>query len=889
MLDRLLFASLQGLVALAGVGAICLLFKRMPANWKVWLWRLAMLKMAVALCFPAPTLRVLPATVSPAAVIPRNEGSQSVVAAKSSNQTFGTVGHSTITGLEPTPSHAAGPGELERKPTINRFTQQVASSVSPQGVEPAASASFPLWAALWLVGTALMCSIALVALWQARRTATKTHPVHSSEAQGEAREAAERIGLRTQPALRSFNNAGSPFVTGLLRPLVAVPEALLNNLRELRLTLLHEFAHLRRGDLRWSFAMNLLRALFWFHPLAWIAEREHRVQSEIACDAFVVCSGEDRREYALALVRMATAGGPHCGTALLGAVGSRRALLRRLHEMSKPNTRSLKLRTALAIGLPAAALLIPIQLAARSPQMAPESDPSVPLVVPAISPDNLDDITLPALEKLPAPSEKELKSRIDEIRLASFENPQDVDRQMVALMTLQDTDMSKLTPQQKSEVERALKQAMEDLHRALNEELPKAMAEAQKAQGQKVDQEALRAQIEKSVRIAMNAARQAMDQVRSGKDDRVHLKVNGRALQGMPPEARIEMEKALSQLKDLDKAKFGMDENARKEMEKALGQMKSLDLSTAKMDAQLRAELEKSMAQLRDMRVEIKGLPLDDKAREELKRAGVDPSSIPNLKSFYSAGGLNGNEGIVIAGDGKHSVEIKGQGSDNHLIWDGKGELTFNGKKLHVKDGRAYDENGKEMPNVKITTVPKMTMRPFGDAKGNQFYMQPNAPGAKVWTFSKDGKTWSYAMPAVPDAKILRRGQMPPAIAAPLAPGRTWSYTIPAVPDVKVLREGRMPMTLSAPDAKALRLFYGDPKKLSPEQRERLRKIDAEIQKLMRERAKLAPGYAPMMPSRSKSNSELSPSSDDFLRNNYPSLFPPSGPQSSDEGELKGA
>src|SRR5947209_3862962 len=77
MLDRLIFASLQGLIALVGVGAICFVFRRLPASFKVWLWRLAMLKMAVALCFPAPTLRILPGSVvqrevlnSPARVVP---------------------------------------------------------------------------------------------------------------------------------------------------------------------------------------------------------------------------------------------------------------------------------------------------------------------------------------------------------------------------------------------------------------------------------------------------------------------------------------------------------------------------------------------------------------------------------------------------------------------------------------------------------------------------------------------------------------------------------------------------------------------------------------------------------------------------------------------------
>src|SRR5471032_664060 len=63
MLERLIFATIQGSIALGGVWLICAIGRKLPANVKVWLWRLAMVKMAFTLIVAVPPLRVLPAPV----------------------------------------------------------------------------------------------------------------------------------------------------------------------------------------------------------------------------------------------------------------------------------------------------------------------------------------------------------------------------------------------------------------------------------------------------------------------------------------------------------------------------------------------------------------------------------------------------------------------------------------------------------------------------------------------------------------------------------------------------------------------------------------------------------------------------------------------------------
>ena len=51
------------------------------------------------------------------------------------------------------------------------------------------------------------------------------------------------------------------------------------------LVLRHELTHARRGDAWWCLAMEIISALLWFHPLAWLARPRFRLDQELACDA----------------------------------------------------------------------------------------------------------------------------------------------------------------------------------------------------------------------------------------------------------------------------------------------------------------------------------------------------------------------------------------------------------------------------------------------------------------------------------------------------------------------------------------------------------------------------------------------------------------------------
>ena len=75
----------------------------------------------------------------------------------------------------------------------------------------------------------------------------------------------------------------------------------------IRIVLGHELAHVRRGDWLVQMAAELVRSVYWFNPLVWIACRRLRLESEQACDDAVLKMGVEGSAYATELVDLASA------------------------------------------------------------------------------------------------------------------------------------------------------------------------------------------------------------------------------------------------------------------------------------------------------------------------------------------------------------------------------------------------------------------------------------------------------------------------------------------------------------------------------------------------------------------------------------------------------
>jgi beta-lactamase regulating signal transducer with metallopeptidase domain len=114
-------------------------------------------------------------------------------------------------------------------------------------------------------------------------------------------DAARRVGLSRTPLLVATRLVSVPLTFGFFRPIVAVPSEGASSA-----ALLHECAHIRRGDWLALLFSELISTLFWFDPLLMLISRNLRNTCESAADDVVVLSGIAPTSYANELIDFAS-------------------------------------------------------------------------------------------------------------------------------------------------------------------------------------------------------------------------------------------------------------------------------------------------------------------------------------------------------------------------------------------------------------------------------------------------------------------------------------------------------------------------------------------------------------------------------------------------------
>lgn len=147
---------------------------------------------------------------------------------------------------------------------------------------------------LWCVGFAVSIGISLLLALRLRGRIRKLSSVPDRTVGKLLRRAEQLLEIRRAPSLRLMPDLKSPALTVSLRPILLLPERFTNALadEELTLSLLHELTHYKRKDHLVSLLLLILRAVWWFHPVAWLLVQSMRIDMEAACDARVARSLE---------------------------------------------------------------------------------------------------------------------------------------------------------------------------------------------------------------------------------------------------------------------------------------------------------------------------------------------------------------------------------------------------------------------------------------------------------------------------------------------------------------------------------------------------------------------------------------------------------------------
>jgi TonB family protein len=234
-------------------------------------------------------------------------------------------------------AHAAGSVAA----TMQQFVVQAAPATQQSVIQ---SALFLLerlapWTVLaWAIGV-ILTSSRLFADWQrVRRLVANGQPASDPALARIMADVARSLGLKRAVRLLESAAVEVPVVIGWLKPVVLVPTSALLGLdpRQLELILVHELAHVRRGDYLVNLIQVAIETLLFYHPVVrWVSDRV-RQERENCCDDLVVATSQDRLAYARALLELEGLRGLAVSAVLSSAGGNLAGRIRRIVGMPPP-------------------------------------------------------------------------------------------------------------------------------------------------------------------------------------------------------------------------------------------------------------------------------------------------------------------------------------------------------------------------------------------------------------------------------------------------------------------------------------------------------------------------------------------------------------------------
>jgi beta-lactamase regulating signal transducer with metallopeptidase domain len=350
--DALWRATWQGGILLAIVWALARWCTFLSPRVVCWMWRLACVKLLVALAWAVPVnLPLLP------------PGAPSLAPSQAAVTNVADLGHA------------------------NHFQQSSHGEAAPAAYGAVApdTARFAKIAVCvcWLAG--VVCSVVIAARqWSAaRRLVRLSVPVRARSLRSLCRQQARRLGLRHLPDLRVSRTAACAAIVGIVRPTIIFPHDVLATFDAAELGVMagHELAHLKRRDLAWNWLPLAVRSVFFFHPLVWLMARGWSETQEAACDELVLDRGIARpAEYGRLLLSLATR--PDAclrpSFASAGVFGSFGNLERRILSMThvKPLTRNYLIVTASLFVVAGVLSVVPWKLVAQEPKQPTAAEPA---------------------------------------------------------------------------------------------------------------------------------------------------------------------------------------------------------------------------------------------------------------------------------------------------------------------------------------------------------------------------------------------------------------------------------------------------------------------------------------------------------------------------------
>lgn len=227
--------------------------------------------------------------------------------------------------------------------------------------------------AIWVGGALVSLSVLALSVYRVRRTTRAGSPLDDDRWRQRLTRAAAGRGC-AHVTLRVVTDLPTPATWGARQPCILLPpDAADWGDAEAHVVLAHELAHVARRDWALQLGAELVRAVYWWHPLVRHLASRLRTESELACDDRVLAAGVAPCDYAARLVVMARAmDTPARATVGLLAMAHPRQLERRIRAMltHAHDRRPLSRRHALAVIVAAGVLTSAVATVRTQPSQA---------------------------------------------------------------------------------------------------------------------------------------------------------------------------------------------------------------------------------------------------------------------------------------------------------------------------------------------------------------------------------------------------------------------------------------------------------------------------------------------------------------------------------------
>ncbi|WP_195575104.1 M56 family metallopeptidase [Paenibacillus sp. 1001270B_150601_E10] len=159
------------------------------------------------------------------------------------------------------------------------------------GIETKSHPAVRFLAIIWLTGAAILLGYNMFYWLRFQRKLKHLHPINRVDILKIAEECRNLFSIKRSVGLFEDPSAQSPYMRGVFRPAVYLPQTLLSeaiNEQLLKHVIAHELAHYKRKDTIWNMIGSLVFAVHWINPFIGYILRQMKADRELACDACVL-------------------------------------------------------------------------------------------------------------------------------------------------------------------------------------------------------------------------------------------------------------------------------------------------------------------------------------------------------------------------------------------------------------------------------------------------------------------------------------------------------------------------------------------------------------------------------------------------------------------------